>query len=369
MTSTKHRRLALVTGFPRLRARKMVGHILAMEPETRICVVVLPKLIAEAAALVDSLDDELRARIEILEGDAAAIDLGLSGREYRQLAAAVTHIHHMAHVGYVGVDLETAEYANIGGAVEMVELGRAASKLRCLVHHSTAQVSGDRAGVVYEDELDVGQGFHSVVRETRMKAEKVMRRAMAEMPIAVVRPTMMVGHSVTGQLDRIHGATLLVLLVLGLPDDVEVPMPSLGDNPLNIVPVDFVVEAAYHIGRHPYAPGGTFHLAAQEDLTAQRVFELVAKAGGRKLSAGSSLPTQLASAILRTPGVKRLVHEPRHFLRQLSCAARYDTERARDILEPAEISCPPLASYVDTWVAGVQEHMKLRLEGQDSGEN
>ena len=104
-------------------------------------------------------------------------------------------------MSYVGVEREDAEYTNIQGAVEIVELARNCEHLRCLVHHSTAHTSGSRTGTVFESELDEGQSFQSVVQETRMKAELVMRRAMADVPIAVVRPTMLVGDSVTGEAD------------------------------------------------------------------------------------------------------------------------------------------------------------------------
>jgi thioester reductase-like protein len=351
--------LVLITGFPRLGARKLLERVLEVEPTTRVVMVVLPKLVAEAAAWIDPRPGVERARITVLEGDAAAMDLGLSGREYRELAASVTRIHHLAHVSYVGSDRATAYHVNVRGAAEMVELARNAPRLTCLVHHSTAHVSGDRKGTVYEEELDQGQGYHSVVQETRMQAEKVMRRAMDDIPIAVVRPTMLVGDSITGEVERLDGPYLLVMLLLGLPGDFSLPLPSPGDNPLNIVPVDFVVRAAHAIGRSPEARGKTFHLASHEALTARQVFDLIAQAGGRRVSTRGMIPTQVASAILRTPGIDRLVQEPRAFLQQLSSTARYDTTNARAILDPAGITCPPLATYVETWVTAVQEHWRI----------
>jgi thioester reductase-like protein len=352
--------VTLITGFPRLAARKLAVHILSSEPEERVVLVVLPKLIASAAALVEGMPRGQRQRVEILEGDAAAMDMGLSGAEYRELAGSVTRIHHLAHVSYVGIDRETAEHVNITGAVEAVELARAAHELRVLVHHSTAHVCGDRTGTVYEDDLDEGQGFHSVVQQTRMKAELVMRRAMRDVPIAVVRPTVTVGDSTTGEVERLDGPYLLVMLVLGLPGEVNVPLPSPGDNPLDIVPVDFVVRAAYAIGRDPRAIGRTHHLASPEGLTARQVFDLIADAGGRRVTTRSVIPTQVATAILSTPGVDRLVREPRAFLQQLTSKARFDTRNARAILDGTDIRCPPLEEYVGTWVTAVKDYWQAR---------
>lgn len=193
-----------------------------------------------------------------------------------------------------------------------------------------------------------------------MRAELVMRRAMRDLPIAVVRPTMTVGDSITGEVERLDGPYLLVMLLLGLPADVNVPLPSPGDNPLDIVPIDFVVRAAHAIGRDEAAVGRTHHLSSSEELSARQVFDLIAEAGGKRVSTRSVIPTQVATAILSTPGVDRLVREPRAFLQQLTSNARFDTRHARRALEPADIRCPPLADYVGTWVTAVKEHWQSR---------
>jgi thioester reductase-like protein len=354
--------VVLVTGAPSLAARELVEHILESEPQTRVVLVVLERLIPRVAAHVDGLDKEARERVEVLEGDSAAIDLGLSGQEYRDLSSRVTRVHHLAHASFVGTEEDEAHYTNVGGAVEMVELGRAAERLRCIVHHSTAHVSGDRGGTVYEDELDEGQGFHNPVQKTRFLAEKVLRRAMSEVPIAVVRPTMLVGDSVTGQVDRFDGPYLLANLVLGLPGDLNVPLPKLGPTPLDIVPVDYIARAAHAIGCDDASAGKTFHLTSGEQLTARDVFALIARAGGRRVSSRTRFPTQLVGALSRAPGIKKLLQEPAELLRQLATGARYDTTRARAVLDPLGIRCPPTASYVQTWVEAVQQ----RREGKES---
>ena len=351
----------LITGFPAIQARKLLECILLRENETPVYVVILKQLMTRARRALDALDDEQRRRVRVLDGDAAALDMGLSGSEYRELAGSVTRIHHVAHVSYVGVEREVAEYANIRGAVEAVELARSCDRIDCLVHHSTAYVSGDRTGTVFEDELDEGQSFHNIVQETRMKGELVMRRAMDEVPVAVLRPTLLVGDSVTGEADRFDGPYLLVMRILGLPGDMALPLPRPATNPIDIVPVDYVVKAAHWIGRRDDVAGRTFHLTSAEQLTAQEVFDLVAKVGGHR-TARSYIPARVARAVLATPGIERLLREPHALMQQLSSKARYDTRHARRVLADSELSCPPLTSYIDTWVTAVQEHMRERRE-------
>src|SRR5258708_38578352 len=93
----------LVTGFPSFRGRKMVQELRTGSPGTRVFAVVHPKLVEQATAFIGQLDPEQRDRVVAFEGDAAAIDLGLSGKEYRELAARVQRIHHVAQVTYPGV--------------------------------------------------------------------------------------------------------------------------------------------------------------------------------------------------------------------------------------------------------------------------
>ena len=367
--------VVLITGFPSFAARKMVEHLLAEEPRALVYAVVPAALAAQARAAVDALEagpasgegDKARRpiggreRIVMLEGDVSSMDLGLSGAEHRQLARELDRIHHLAHASYVGVERRAAEALNVTGTAEVIELARACASLECLVHHSTALVAGDRRGVVYEDELEEGQGFRSVAEETRMRAEVLARRAMRDVPIAVVRPTTIVGDAGTGETDRLDGLYLLVLLIIAAPAEIAIPLPGRGEVPLNVVPVDFVVRAAHAIGRHRLAPGRTFHLADPRPLPARQLFDLVARAGGRRAAKGH-IPSNIAKALLRTPGIERFVRSPRAFVEQLMTPVRYDARNADQALEGTGISCPAFESYVDALVAAVQDRLRERRE-------
>src|SRR4051794_4992595 len=211
MTRPGYDEVTLLTGFPSFLARKLASHILEHEPKTLIHSVVRAKFAREAERTVSNWPKDQRERFVMIEGDAAAMDLGLSGVEFRSLTGEVDRIHHAAQVTYLGVDQRTALALNVGGTGEIIEFARAASALKCLVLHSTTEVSGDRTGVVREDELEANQRFASFVAETRARAEKLARAAMRDVPIAVVRPATIVGDSKTGEIDRFDGPYLLIL--------------------------------------------------------------------------------------------------------------------------------------------------------------
>lgn len=358
----------LVTGYPSLYARRMIRHILAEEPRALVYAVVPNARAERARAERDALPPADAERLVLVDGDPTAMDLGLSGAEFRKLTREVDRIHHLAHVSIGAVDRKRAYAANVVGAAEILEFARAVSSLECLVFHSTAHVSGDRTGVVYEDDLASGQSFKSEVEETRMQAEALVRRAMREVPIAVVRPTTIVGDFDPNDDDRLDGLYLLVLLIVATPADIAIPFPGKGDTPLNIVPIDFVVRAAHAIGRAPGAPGHTFHLADPRPLAAQRVAEVVARASGKRASR-SHIPSNLARALLRTPGIERFVRSPRAFVEQLTTPVRYDTRNADRILRITGVDCPPFETYAGDLVATVQEHLNLRQRRRDTRES
>ncbi len=356
--------VVLLTGYPSFAARKMCEELVRGPERTLVHAVVRAKFAAEAESAKDELPLEARQRVNLVDGDAASMDLGLSGAEFRSLAREIDRIHHAAQVSYAGTDRATAEHVNVGGAREILELAEACATLRCLVFHSTASVSGDRAGTVREDDLAAGQGFRNVVEETKARAEKMMRARMRDLPICVLRPTMVVGDSRTGEIDRLDGPYILVLLVVTSPADFTFPLLGRGDALLHLVPIDYVVRAARALGRHPGAPGRTFHLADKTELTVRRCFELVSQAGGRRMPRGF-IPASITKALLRTPGIERFARSPRALLDAIATPVRYDTANADALLASAGVACPPFESYAERLVEYTQARLREKRARRD----
>jgi nucleoside-diphosphate-sugar epimerase len=448
----------LVTGFPSLYARRMIEHVLTAEPSSFLYVTVDPAREMEAQAFLAAMIASKRDRVALLEGASTSIDFGLSGAEFRQVTREVDVIHHMVHTSDASADKKTAEALNIVSATEILEIARAASALQCLVFHSTAGVSGERHGVVYEDDLDLGQTFQSVALETRMRAERLVRKAMRDVPTAIVRPATIVGGALTpkarpsardrlpapsssgakaspahggvttadaapiavttgggsitpgrstqpttprklgangadgpktprnsapeareapppppsgggapfvlppGETESLEGIYMLILLLIATPPDLTIPLPgNMGDAPLQIVPIDYVVRAAHAIGRHPAAPGRTFHIVDPRPPPSRRVIEIVTTASRRRAARGY-VPSDLARMLLRTPGIDRFLRSPRAFLERLLPPVRYDTRNTDAVLAGTGVECPPFEAYVEELIAAVEEHVRSRRE-------
>ena len=121
--------VTLLTGFPSFLARRLGAHILEHEPRTLVYAVVRSKFARDAEQTASTWPKAERDRFVMIEGDAGAMDLGLSGAEFRSLAAEVDRIHHAAQVTYLGVDQRTALGLNVEGTSEIIEFARAAASL------------------------------------------------------------------------------------------------------------------------------------------------------------------------------------------------------------------------------------------------
>jgi nucleoside-diphosphate-sugar epimerase len=231
----------------------------------------------------------------------------------------------------------------------VIELARDVSRLERVVHWSTAMVSGDRKGTFYEDDLEAGQKFHNAHERTRYEAERLMRTAMRQLPITVVRPGFIVGDSRTGEIDKLDGPYYLLVLIANNASGVRLPLLGRSDAPLHLVPVDYLVEAAWHAARGETAAGKTFHIVDPAPLSVRAVFEGVAEHARTEKPRGH-IPRPLARAVLRTPGLSRLGRGPLAFVDVIDHAVHYDQTNTTQALARTNVRCPPLADYLPVLV-------------------
>jgi len=358
--------VSLVTGFPAFTARRLVRKLLDSDARETLYLLVRDKFRVAADEFLSTLPKSHQERVTVLEGDVCAMDLGLGGGEYKALGAELTAIHHTAAVYYLGAKRELVEQVNVDGTRTILELAGDCTKLRRLIHWSTAQVSGSRSGVILEEELDTGQRFRNIYEETKFRAERMVRDAARRIPITILRPGIIVGDSVSGEIDKFDGPYYLLVLIVSSPLDVHLPLPGRGASPLNLVPIDYVVDAAAALARDPRAAGGTFHLTDPCPFSARTVYELVAQRAERKPPRGV-IPTGLARALLRAPGLERLARAPLAFLEAFNHLALYNCRHTLELLDgdPWNVRCPPFDAYVGNLVRYVREVQALRKQQKE----
>ena len=358
-------RHALVTGYPGFIAKRLVRVLLNDFPRARLTVLVQERFRHDAEVEIGRLASPQQRRITLAIGDVTKMDLGLSGPEIEALTHDVTHVFHLAASQSLGVTREEAEAVNVGGVRNVLAVAREMPALARLVHFSTCYVSGAREGVVAEDELDVGQSFRNPYEETKCRAEKLMRTAMTDLPITVVRPSIVIGNSEPDSTDRLDGIYAMGILVVTSPITVPLPLPGVGSAPLPLVPIDFVVRATLVLALGEKAAGGTFHLVDPNPLSARHVYELVAKRAGRRLGR-LSRRASLLTKVMRLPIFQRFSREQAQALDILDQLTFYNCAQTQTLLEGRGIACPRLDTYVDDVMRFVSGALKRERRGRRS---
>ncbi len=353
-------RAHLVTGFPGFIGKRLVEALAKTQPASKVLLLVQEKFESEARSFVRAVQrSEPLANLEILIGDVVDMDLGLAGDEYTRLMEEVTHIFHLASVHYLGVSREHARRVNLHGTVHMLELARECKQLSRFNHLSTAFVCGDRTGVIAEDELQMGQRFRNFYEETKYEAELTVREAMADVPISIHRPSIVVGDSRTGEIDRFNGPYYLGILLVTSPLSVPLPLPGDGVAPLNVVPADFVVDAMLRLGDDPRSEARTFHLVDPNPMSSRRVYELIAKKAGKRLPQ-VTLSYRLTERVMRIPGLERFIRQQRQAVEYVNHLAIFNSHNTLELLDGTGVRCPPLSSYLDRLIEYVRSHYRER---------
>jgi thioester reductase-like protein len=359
-------RVHLVTGFPGFIGKRLVKELLAgTSGDDRLVLLVQPKDVAAAGTELEALGDRATRATQIMEGDVQQMHLGLSGVEWKELAAEVTEVWHLAARSRLRTPRPELRAINVEGTRNVLELCQAAPRLRRLSHFSTAYVSGDRLGVILEDELAMGQRFHNAYEETKYQAELLVRRAQSSLPATIFRPSIVVGDSRTGEIDRFEGPYALAILLLASPLSVPLPLPGAAVAPLNVVPVDFVVAAARAIAELPEGAGRTVHLVDPAPLSARRVYEMIAARAGKKLPSGS-VPARAFQALLQVPWLERLSGVRRPTIDYVNHLAIYNCRGLIELLDGTGVRCPPLASYLDRLIEFVTASFARKRELDES---
>lgn len=350
-----------ITGYPGFIARRLVPALFEREPESRFYLLVQPRFEDKAREEVARLGDGAADRVTLFSGDVVDMHLGLSSAEYRTLVHEVTDVFHLAALYHHGADPRQMEQVNVEGTRNVLELAADMRHLRRFNHMSSAFVSGDRVGVIEEDELDVGQGFRSPYEKTKFEAEKLVQAASDALPVSIYRPSIVVGDSRTGEIERFDGPYYLAILLVTSPLAVPLPLPGSAVAPLNVVPVDFLVNSLLTIARDDRGIGRTFHLVDPNPMAARKVYEAIAGRTGRKLPP-IRLSYRLADKLLQIPVLERLVREERAAIASVNHLAIYTSPNTQELLDGTGIRCPRLTTYIDRLIAYVKDYYRRRSE-------
>ncbi|RJR31517.1 MAG: NAD-dependent epimerase/dehydratase family protein [Candidatus Latescibacterota bacterium] len=286
-------------------------------------------------------------RIEVIEGDVSFERLGLDEARYRDLASRVTQIVHCAAAARFDLPLDEARRTNVGGTRNVLDFGRACGGLERIDYVGTAYVAGKRAGLVREDELDLGQEHHNTYERSKMEAEGVVRESMRDLPIAISRPSIVICDSRTGRASSFNGFyRALRMYRLG----VLKVLPGNPSTAMDLVPVDYVTEAIFAISRRPASLGVCHHLTAGP-RNATRIDEIAELASRHFRMERFAIvpPAEFAAFVSRMEG--RLSEKELGMLNEIALYAPYlaggPEFDGSNAVSATGLEAPPVRSYFE----------------------
>jgi len=312
-------------------------------------------------ALLDRLisDPEERERaarsVVFVEADLGHDNDKLADNVLAAVGTRVCRIIHGAASVSFDMPLEQARAVNVEGTRALLEVASELAERGALSQFafiSTAAVAGARDDVAYEHELDVGQTFANTYEQTKFEAEQLVLEFSKGLPITILRPSIVAGDSSTGETSdfKVLYWPLKVLARRLVP-----VIPARREACYDIVPVDFVADAILYILQTQPPMGKTYHLAAGNSITVERILELTSEIFGLK-----RLPP-LVSPEFFWKAVRPILYvvlwgRMRHvmltsgtvYLTYLGRQMRFDCTEATAALEGSGIALPDIEEYVET---------------------
>ncbi|TCT23185.1 SDR family oxidoreductase [Thermomonas haemolytica] len=300
-----------------------------------------------------------RKRVLPVTGEMTEARCGLSAAQLRALSGKVRHFFHLAAIYDMAASAESMRAANVEGTRNALELA-AALDAGCFHHVSSIAAAGLYPGVFREDMFEEAEGLDDPYLRTKHESEGLVR-AEKRIKWRIYRPGMVVGHSQTGEIDKIDGPYYFFTFLKKLRQALPPWMPMLGieGGRVNIVPVDFVADAIDHIAHKPRLDGHCFHLTDPEPLRVGEVLNVFARAGhapemSMRIDARmfAFVPGSVRMAVGGLPPVRRFMtmllrdfRIPKEVLKFITYPTRFDNREAERALKGSGIAVPRLEDY------------------------
>ena len=292
-------------------------------------------------------------------GDVTHPRFGMAAADLDRMVGRIDHMFHLAAVYSLEASAEAQELANVQGTRHAVDLAEAL-RVGCLHLTSSIAAAGLYEGVFREDMFAEAENLEHPYFRTKHESEGIVRRECRR-PWRIYRPGIVVGDSRTGEMDKIDGPYYFFKPIQKLRRLVPAWMPAIGleGGRLNLVPVDFVVDAIDHIAHEEGLDGRCFHLTDPRPRRVGEILDIFTHAGhapqlALKLNPRilGFIPAPLRNGILQLPPIRRIGEQlmkdlrlPPDILTFVGYPTRFDCHETQKILAGTGIAVPPLEDY------------------------
>jgi len=348
-----------LTGFPGFIAERLVARL--AEKDVQFFLLVQQQFVEKAMAAIEKIAEKTGTPLEnfaLMAGDITQNGLGIADEDLETIRSETTDIFHLAAVYDLAVEKDLATRVNLEGTKNINDFARSVENLNRYNYVSTCYVAGKRKGKILESELEHDAGFRNYYEETKYLAEREVENLKEELPVTIYRPSVVVGDSQTGETAKYDGIYYLIHYLRKAPGLLR--FINVGNKMvrLNLVPVDFVVEAIAVLSDDEKAVGKTVAIADPYPLTTAELFDAIAVAMTKKRSAFTP-PPKLVEWSLSQPFSPPITGLPLYGVPYFFLAQTYDTSEADALLSARGIACPDFKDYVGNLIKFVERNPKL----------
>jgi NAD(P)-dependent dehydrogenase (short-subunit alcohol dehydrogenase family) len=347
-----------VTGATGFIGRYLVQSLLQRGKGT-VYVLVRPKSLGKLDELREFWGKESVKRVVPIKGDLGAPKLGVSPADLRKLKGKVRHFFHLGAVYDLEASAEAMEKANIVGTKGALDVA-AAVNAGCFHLVSSIAAAGLYRGTFTEDMFEEAEGLDHPYFRTKHDSE-AMVRANGRVPCRIYRPGAVVGHSKTGFIDKIDGPYYFFKALQKLRESWPRWMPLVGieGGNINLVPVDYVVDAMVYLAHAKGLDGRCFHLTDPKARRVGEVLNIFARAAHAPETAFrldpkmfDMVPDGVRKSMERTRPLRNVYEQvlrdlqvPKSVLEFVNHPTRFDSTATQKLLKKARIQVPPLEDY------------------------
>ncbi|MGB0128364.1 MAG: SDR family oxidoreductase [Rhodocyclaceae bacterium] len=374
-----------VTGGTGFIGKRLVRKLLA-RPDSSIYLLVREQELGRLPDLRDFWGPEA-SRVKPIVGDLTQPLLGLGDAQVDDLRGQVTHFFHLAAIYDLKASAAAQQAANVEGTRNAV---RCAEALEAGHFHlfSSIAAAGLYEGVFREDMFEEAENLDHPYFRTKHDSEGIVRRECT-VPWRVFRPGLVVGDSCTGEMDKVDGPYYFFKPIQKLRRMLPPWMPTIGieGGRINLVPVDFVVNATDHLAHLDGHDGECFHLVDPAPMRVGDVLNVFGKAAHApdmafRVNAAliGFIPKSVRGSLMALTPARRirsaLMEEfglPEHLLEFVNYPTRFDCRETQRLLKGTGIAVPPLRDYAwrlwDYWERHLDPDLFIdrTLRGQVEG--
>lgn len=351
-------REAVFTGFPGFIASQLIGKSIRQDRDTGVTAIILASERDKAEKEAARIQQEAGCRpIRLMEGDITKPGLGLEPEDNLYLQNKTIIFWHLAAIYDLAVPRDLAWKVNVEGTESVNRFVSGLSGLERYMYFSTAYVAGSREGVLREDELIPPDKFKNFYEETKFEAEVLVKETKKDLPVTIIRPGIVRGHSKTGETIKFDGPYFFLNMIDRMRRMPVIPYIGKSSSYINVVPIDYILEASIYLSTLKAAEGQTVHLTDPNPHPVEEVYRSMVYHLAGKIPKGR-LPKKMAAAGLELKVVRKLLGVEMETLDYMDWQASFDTSNAKRLMVGSGIECADFLETMPEMVAFYQLHKR-----------